>query len=136
DRAFLAAQGIRVLMLGNPAFAIVVQALYECFKHLKDGGALEDLAAQQASADLLRAVNRTEEFVYWQQRYLRPSAAPAFACPLLAPVVRKNIVTRPLLPIYTHDVSGSVAEVDLKVLDAIGLSGETLKMATAFVKCM
>ena len=71
DRAFLAAQGVRVLMLGNPAFAIVVQALYECFKHLKDGGALEDLAAQQASADLLRAVNRTEEFVHWQQRYLR-----------------------------------------------------------------
>jgi carboxyvinyl-carboxyphosphonate phosphorylmutase len=71
DRAFLAAQGVRVLMLGNPAFAIVIQALYECFKHLKDGGTLEDLAAQQASADLLRAVNRTEEFVHWQQRYLR-----------------------------------------------------------------
>jgi hypothetical protein len=32
---------------------------------------VEDLADQQASADLLRAVNRTEEFVHWQQRYLR-----------------------------------------------------------------
>jgi carboxyvinyl-carboxyphosphonate phosphorylmutase len=71
DRAFLAAHGIRVLMLGNPAFAVAVKALYECFKHLKDGGAVEDLADQQASADLLRAVNRTEEFLHWQQRYLR-----------------------------------------------------------------
>jgi carboxyvinyl-carboxyphosphonate phosphorylmutase len=71
DQAFLAAHGIRVLMLGNPAFAVAVKALYECFKHLKDGGALEDLADQQASADLLRAVNRTEEFLHWQQRYLR-----------------------------------------------------------------
>jgi carboxyvinyl-carboxyphosphonate phosphorylmutase len=71
DRAFLAANGVRVLMLGNPAFAIAVKALYECFKHLKDGGALEDLADKHASADLLRAVNRTEEFLQWQQRYLR-----------------------------------------------------------------
>ena len=71
DRACLAANGVRILMLGNPAFAIAVKALYECFKHLKDGGALEDLADRHASADLLRAVNRTEEFLQWQQRYLR-----------------------------------------------------------------
>jgi carboxyvinyl-carboxyphosphonate phosphorylmutase len=71
DRAFLAAHGVRVLMLGNPAFAVAVKAIYDCFKHVKDGGGVEDLADQQASADLLRAVNRTEEFVHWQQRYLR-----------------------------------------------------------------
>jgi carboxyvinyl-carboxyphosphonate phosphorylmutase len=71
DRAFLAANGIRVLMLGNPAFAVAVKAMYDCFKHLKDGGAVEDLSDQQASADLLRVVNRSEEFLQWQQRYLR-----------------------------------------------------------------
>ena len=71
DRAFLAAHGVKVLMLGNPAFAMAVKAIYECFKHLKDGGALEALAGQQASAELLRAVNRTDELVQWQQRYLR-----------------------------------------------------------------
>jgi oxaloacetate decarboxylase len=71
DRAFLAAHGIRVLMLGNPAFAMVVKAMYDCFKHLKDGGAVEALSDQQASADLLRAVNRSDEFLQWQQRYLR-----------------------------------------------------------------
>ena len=62
DRAFLAAHGVRVLMLGNPAFAMAVKAIYECFTHVKEGGAVEDLADQQASADLLRAVNRTDEF--------------------------------------------------------------------------
>jgi carboxyvinyl-carboxyphosphonate phosphorylmutase len=71
DRAFLATNGVRILMLGNPAFAIAIKALYDCFKHLKDGGTLEDLADKQASPDLLRAMNRTEEFLQWQQRYLR-----------------------------------------------------------------
>ena len=71
DRAFLAAHGVRVLMLGNPAFAMAVKAIYECFTHVKEGGAVEDLADQQASADLLRAVNRTDEFLHWQQRYVR-----------------------------------------------------------------
>jgi carboxyvinyl-carboxyphosphonate phosphorylmutase len=71
DQAFLAAHGIRVLMVGNPAFAVAVKAVYDCFKHLKDGGAVEDLSDQQASADLLRAVNRTDDFLQWQQRYLR-----------------------------------------------------------------
>jgi carboxyvinyl-carboxyphosphonate phosphorylmutase len=71
DQAFLAAHGIRVLMVGNPAFAVAVKAVYDCFKHLKDGGAVEDLSDQQASADLLRAVNRTDDFLQWQHRYLR-----------------------------------------------------------------
>ena len=71
DRPFLAANGIRVLMLGNPAFAVAVKAIYECFKHLKEGGTAEDLSDKYASADLLRAVNRTDEFLQLQQRYLR-----------------------------------------------------------------
>ena len=71
DRAFLAAHGIRVLMRGHPAFAMAVNALYECFKHVKDGGAVEDLADQHAAADLLRAVHRTEALRHWQQRYKR-----------------------------------------------------------------
>jgi hypothetical protein len=49
-------------MLGNPAFAVAAKAIYDCFKHLKDGGAVEDLLDKQAAADLLRAVNRTDEF--------------------------------------------------------------------------
>jgi carboxyvinyl-carboxyphosphonate phosphorylmutase len=71
DAAFLNAQGVKILMLGNPAFGVTVKAIYDCLKHLKDGGSIEDLADKQASAALLRAVDRTEEFVRWQQKFLR-----------------------------------------------------------------
>lgn len=71
DRAFLAANGVRILMLGNPAFAIAVKSVYDCLKHLKDGGAMEELSEKQASSELLRAVNRTDEFIQLQQQFLR-----------------------------------------------------------------
>ena len=71
DSAFLAANGVRILMLGNPTFAVAVQAIYNSLKHLKDGGSLEDLADRQAAPELLRRVNRTDEFVELQERYLR-----------------------------------------------------------------
>jgi 2-methylisocitrate lyase-like PEP mutase family enzyme len=71
DVAFLAANGVKILMLGNPAFGVAVKAVYDCLKHLKDGGAIEDMTDKQASATLLRSVNRTEELVQWQQKFLR-----------------------------------------------------------------
>ena len=71
DAAFLAAHGVKILMLGNPAFGVAVKAIYDCLKHLKDGGVIEDLADKQASSTLLRSVDRTEEFVRWQQEFLR-----------------------------------------------------------------
>jgi carboxyvinyl-carboxyphosphonate phosphorylmutase len=71
EATFLAAQGVKILMLGNPAFGVAIKAIYECLKHLKDGGTIEDLADQQASSTLLRLVDRTEEFVRWQQAFLR-----------------------------------------------------------------
>ncbi len=71
DSAFLAANGVRILMLGNPTFAVAVQAIHDSLKHLKDGGALEDLSDRQASPELLRAVNRTDEFIALQEQYLR-----------------------------------------------------------------
>jgi oxaloacetate decarboxylase len=72
DSAFLAANGVRILMLGNPTFAVAVKAIYESLKHLKGGGALENLREWQAPPELLRAVNRTDEFLQLQEEYLRP----------------------------------------------------------------
>ncbi len=72
DMDFLGACGVKVLMRGNPAFAVAVKATYDCLKHLKDGGALSELSSKEAPPDLLRLVNRTDEFVRWQQEYLRP----------------------------------------------------------------
>ena len=71
DADFLAANGVRILMLGNPTFAVAVKAIYDSLKHLKDGGALEELGARQAPPELLRSVNRTDEFIQLQQEYLK-----------------------------------------------------------------
>ena len=70
DQAFLDAN-MRILMLGNPTYAVAVQAIYDSLSHLKDGSAMEDLADRQASPQLLRQVNRTDEFIALQERYLR-----------------------------------------------------------------
>jgi len=70
DSAFLAANGVRILMLGNPTYAIAVKAIHDALKRLQEGTALEDLKELQAPPDLLRAVNRTAELIQWQQEYL------------------------------------------------------------------
>ena len=70
DQAFLDAN-MRILMLGNPTYAVAVKAIHDSLSHLKDGGALEDLADRQASPALLREANRTEEFIALQERYVR-----------------------------------------------------------------
>jgi 2-methylisocitrate lyase-like PEP mutase family enzyme len=70
DQAFLNSN-MRILMLGNPTFAVAVKAIHDSLKHLKDGGALEDLAGQQAAPDLLRQVNRADEFLALQERHVR-----------------------------------------------------------------
>ena len=71
DQTFLNANGVRILMLGNPTFAVAVKAIHDSLKHLKEGGAMEDLADRQAPPELLRQVNRTDEFTDLQERYLR-----------------------------------------------------------------
>jgi carboxyvinyl-carboxyphosphonate phosphorylmutase len=71
DGTFLAANGVRILMVGNPTFAVAVKAIYDSLKHLKDGGAMEDLSSRQAPPELLRSVNRTDEFMRLQEEYLR-----------------------------------------------------------------
>jgi oxaloacetate decarboxylase len=70
DSAFMAANGVRILMLGNPIYAIAVKAIHDALKQLKEGAVLEDLQDLQAPPTLLRAVNRIEEFSQWQQKYL------------------------------------------------------------------
>ena len=71
DPGFLDANRVRILMLGNPTFAVAVKAIHDSLKHLGDGGALEELDNRLAPPDLLRSVNRTEEFLRLQDEYLR-----------------------------------------------------------------
>ena len=71
DPKFMADNGYRILMLGNPTFAAAVKAIHDGLQHLRDGGALEDLAEVQASPELLRQVNRTDEFMQLQEEFVR-----------------------------------------------------------------
>ena len=71
DSAFLAANGVCLLMLGNPTFAVAVKAIYDSYKHLQEGGAMEALSDSQASRELLLAVNRTNQFIQFQEEYVR-----------------------------------------------------------------
>ena len=71
DTAFLAATGVKILMLGNPPFSVTVKAIFDSLEHLKEGGSLEELGDRQATPELLRSVNRTDEFLQWQEQYLR-----------------------------------------------------------------
>ena len=72
DAFFLAVNGVRILMVGNPTFAVAVKSIYDSLKHLRDGRSLEELGGLQATPDLLASVNRTEEFRQFQREYLRP----------------------------------------------------------------
>jgi carboxyvinyl-carboxyphosphonate phosphorylmutase len=70
DPAFLAANDVKILYLGNPAFAITVKALYDCFTHLIDGGAPEDLRPLQADQELQGRVARVTEFSLIEERFI------------------------------------------------------------------
>ena len=73
DSPFLLAHGVKVIYLGvglgQPPFAMAVKAIYDAMKHLKDGGAAEDLKDRQASPELMRQVIRTDEFLKWEREY-------------------------------------------------------------------
>tara|TARA_B100001750_G_scaffold208898_1_gene188206 strand:+ start:333 stop:1238 length:906 start_codon:yes stop_codon:yes gene_type:complete len=71
DLDYLAANGVSIVMAGNPAFGMAIQAIYDSLKHLKEGGSVDDLRPREASADLLRQVNRSDEFIKLQDEYLR-----------------------------------------------------------------
>ena len=70
DAEFLAGHGVRILMLGNLTFAVAVRAIYDSLDFLKNGGKQEELEDRMAPAQLLRAVNRTDEYLGWQDEYL------------------------------------------------------------------
>ena len=56
---------------GEAGGFLTVKAVHDSLKHLKDGGAMEELAARQATPELLRSVNRTDEFMRLQDEYLK-----------------------------------------------------------------
>ena len=69
DRPFLAENGLRILMLGNPAFSVAVKGIYDFLNHLKSVGTLEAMLADAYRACIGRPVIDSElsreEFDKW-----------------------------------------------------------------------
>ena len=70
DRAFLAANGVRVALQGHVPFQVVVKALHDTYKHLKQGGSPAALKDQAASEELLHLALNQANYRRWQREYL------------------------------------------------------------------
>ena len=70
DRAFLAANGVRMALQGHHPFYASVKAVYDTLKHLKEGGAPEDLQDRVATAELLDISLKRDAYAGWREQYL------------------------------------------------------------------
>ena len=70
DRAFLAAHGVRIALQGHVPFAVAIKALYDTYKHLKEGGEPAALKDQAASEELMHLALNQPAYRRWQRDYL------------------------------------------------------------------
>ncbi|HEX9870938.1 MAG TPA: oxaloacetate decarboxylase, partial [Candidatus Tectomicrobia bacterium] len=55
---------------GHVPFAVAVKALYDTYKHLKEGGSPAALKDQAASEELMHLALNREAYRRWQREYL------------------------------------------------------------------
>jgi carboxyvinyl-carboxyphosphonate phosphorylmutase len=70
DRAFLAANGVRISLQGHLSFQASVKAVYDTLKALRDGVQPSDLRPNLASSDLMTQVTRGADYAQWTQEFL------------------------------------------------------------------
>jgi len=70
DRAFLAANGVRIALQGHLSFQASVKAVYDTLKALRDGVSPADLAPNMASADLMGQVTRRADYSQWTKEFM------------------------------------------------------------------
>ncbi|MGH8056064.1 MAG: isocitrate lyase/PEP mutase family protein, partial [Candidatus Entotheonellia bacterium] len=70
DRAFLGAQGVRIALQGHVPFQVHVKALYDAYKHLREGGSPAALMERAASDELMNVALRRPDYRGWQRDYL------------------------------------------------------------------
>jgi oxaloacetate decarboxylase len=70
DRAFLAANGVRIALQGHVPFQVVVKALHDTYKHLKEGGSPAALKDRAASEELMHQALHRTNYRRWQREYL------------------------------------------------------------------
>ena len=62
---------MRILYLGQSVYGMAVKALHAGLKHLQNGGSAADLKDRSAPPELIEAVNRNEEFMQWQKKFMK-----------------------------------------------------------------
>ena len=70
DKAFLAANGVRIALQGHAPFAAAVKAVYQTYKALRQGVAPADLQDSLASATLLAQLTRRADYDQWIKEFL------------------------------------------------------------------
>jgi len=71
DRAFLAANGVRVALQGHHPFYAAAKAVYDTLKYLREGGAPAGLKDRVANEELLNVALKQNDYKRWQGAYLR-----------------------------------------------------------------
>jgi carboxyvinyl-carboxyphosphonate phosphorylmutase len=70
DRTFLAANGVRIALQGHVPFQVVVKALHDAYKHLREEGSPEGLKDKAASEELMNQALNQASYRRWQREYL------------------------------------------------------------------
>ncbi len=70
DKAFLAANGVRVSLQGHLPFAAAVKAVHDTMKALRDGVPPAELQGQVAPAELMAQATRHADYKKWIAEFL------------------------------------------------------------------
>ena len=73
DRDFLSANGVRIALQGHIPFRVMVKALHEIYRHLREGGSPVDFEDKAASGDLVNLVLNEADYTRFRRDYLGES---------------------------------------------------------------
>jgi carboxyvinyl-carboxyphosphonate phosphorylmutase len=71
DRAFLAANGVRIALQGHHPFYAAAKAVYDTLRYLREGGAPSGLKDRVASEELLRVALKQDDYKRRQADFMR-----------------------------------------------------------------
>ena len=70
DRNMLAANGVRIALVGHQPFWASVKAAYDALKHQADGGAQEAFQDRVASTELVNLATKNQDYARWRKEFL------------------------------------------------------------------
>lgn len=71
DHAFLAANGVRILLKGHLPYQVMVQGIYDALKHHADGGLPAGMSDRTPSVEVMAAALANTDYDAWQDEFLK-----------------------------------------------------------------